>query len=109
METQKLSYYQRNKEKILAKRKLQREERTKLGRPFLNDDEEIVLEPEVIEPVVEPIVEPIVEPVIEPVVEPVIEPVVEAMPEPLDPVVTFLENVIIEDEKKTKKTKKTKK
>jgi hypothetical protein len=91
METQKLSYYQRNKEKILAKRKLQREERSKLGRPFLNDDEEIVLEPEVVEPIPEPIPEPVVE------------------PEPLDPVVTFLENVIIEDEKKTKKTKKTKK
>ena len=91
METPKLSYYQRNKDKILAKRKLQREERAKLGRPFLNDDEEIVLEPE---------------PVVEPVVEPVPEPL---DTEPIYPVVTFLENVVTEDEKKTKKTKKTKK
>ena len=40
MKTQKLSYYQRNKEKILEKRRLQREERLRLGRPFMKFDDE---------------------------------------------------------------------
>ena len=52
METQKLSYYQRNKEKILEKRKFQREERLRLGRPFMKFDDESEL---TFEPKVEPI------------------------------------------------------
>lgn len=71
METQKLSYYQRNKEKILAKRKMQREERTKLGRPFKDEDEDIVLKVDNPLPIIEPIPEPVPEPAPEPAPEPV--------------------------------------
>ena len=51
MEEQKLSYYQKNRDTILEKRRLQREfesqERLRLGRPFLkfDDDCEISFEP----------------------------------------------------------------
>ena len=95
MEEQKLSYYQKNKDKILEKRKLkrqfEREERLRLGRPFMNfdDDAEITFEPsmnevicvegniEIVESVVEPVVESVVEPIVEPVVEPVVKPLAE--------------------------------
>ena len=93
--TEKLSYYQKNKETNLAKRKLRREfekqERLRLGRPFLkfDDDDEITFDPSMnedardvgevdfVENVVISVVEPVVEPVIEPVVEPVVEKVTE--------------------------------
>lgn len=93
------SYYQKNKEIILAKRKLKRqfekEERLRLGRPFMvfDDDADItfessmneILEGEItIEPLkplkpLEPIVENIViQPIGEPIiVKPIGEPVVE--------------------------------
>jgi hypothetical protein len=97
--TEKLSYYQKNKEKILEKRKLkrqfEREERLRLGRPFMkfDDDADITFEPsmnevvclkgdiEIVENVVEPL-EPIVEnviikPIISEPVKPIGEPVVE--------------------------------
>ena len=74
--TEKLSYYQRNKEPILAKRKLrrdfERDEQLRLGRPFMKFDDEITFDPslnevtcyvnevdfvEIVEPVVEPVIE----------------------------------------------------
>ena len=75
METEKLSYYQKNKETILAKRKLRREfekqERLRLGRPFLkfDDDDEITFDPSMNEVVcvegkvdfVEPVVDKVTE------------------------------------------------
>ena len=67
METPKLSYYQRNKDKILAKRKLQRIERTMLGRPFKDEDEDIVLKADSPLPVIEPIPEPTPEPTPDPI------------------------------------------
>jgi hypothetical protein len=84
---QKLSYYQKNKETILAKRKLRREferqERLRLGRPFMkfDDDDEITFDPSMnegtcdvgevdfVENVVISVVEPLEEVVVEPVVE----------------------------------------
>ena len=71
METQKLSYYQKNKEKILAKRKMQREKQAKLGRPFLNDDEDIILKVDNPLPITEPAPEPAPEPTPDPTPEPV--------------------------------------
>jgi hypothetical protein len=89
METQKLSYYQRNKEKILEKRRLQREERLRLGRPFMkfDDDDEITFDPSMnevtcdvsdgevdfVENVVVSVVEPIQEEVAKKVTKKVIE------------------------------------
>ena len=84
---EKLSYNQKNKETILAKRKLrrdfERQERLRLGRPFLkfDDDDEITFdssmnevtcdvgEVDFVKNVVVSVVEPIVEKVIEPVIE----------------------------------------
>ena len=91
---EKLSYYQKNKEKILSKRKLrrdfERQERLRLGRPFLkfDDDDEITFDPSMnktcdvgkvdfVENVVISVVEPILEPILEPVLEPVVEKVIE--------------------------------
>ena len=88
---QKLSYYQKNKETILAKRKLRREferqERLRLGRPFLkfDDDDEITFDPSMnevtrdvgevafVENVVISVVEPIQEEVAKKVTEKVTE------------------------------------
>ena len=88
---EKLSYYQKNKETILAKRKLRREferqERLRLGRPFLkfDDDDEITFDPSMnegtcdvgevdfVENVVISVVEPIQEEVAKKVTEKVTE------------------------------------
>ena len=52
----KLSYYQRNRDKILEKRRLKRLENTKQGRPFPPEsDEETEITPE---PVLMQVVEP---------------------------------------------------
>ena len=80
---QKLSYYQKNKETILAKRKLRREferqERLRLGRPFLkfDDDDEITFDPSMNEVTCDVGEVDFVENVVVSVVEPVVEPVVE--------------------------------
>ena len=87
---EKLSYYQKNKETILAKRKLrrdfQRQERLRLGRPFLkfDDDDEITFDPSLNEvscdvgevDFVKNVVVSVVKPLEEPVVEKVIEKII---------------------------------
>ena len=94
METQKLSYYQRNKEKILEKRKFQREERLRLERPFMKFDDESEL---TFEPKIEPIQVPIDENIMENVVISVIEPLEEVVAEPVvAPVVEKVTKKVIE-------------
>ena len=80
---EKLSYYQKNKETILAKRKLrrdiERQERLRLGRQFLkfSDDDEITFDPSMNEGTCDVGEVDFVENVVVSVVEPVIEKVTE--------------------------------
>ena len=80
--TEKLSYYQKNKETILAKRKLRREferqERLRLGRPFLkfDDDDETTSDPSMNEGTCDVGEVDFVVNVVISVVEPSLEPIV---------------------------------
>jgi hypothetical protein len=104
MEEQKLSYYQRNRDKILEKRRMQREQKRRF---LLNTQlEHIILNAEAVPmPVADPVADEFTERTehngIEPVMEPVMEPVVEQV---IDKVIEVDEVVV----KKTKKTKKPK-
>ena len=102
--TEKLSYYQRNKEKILAKRRMEREEKRRLL--FNKQLENIMLDdmPKLVIPCVDPVVEQFAERVVEPVVAEFAErtddnfvvSMIEPVIEPLEPV---------DKKRKTKKTK----
>ena len=103
MEEQKLSYYQRNREKILAKRKFEREERLRLGRPFMKfDDCEISIEP-LIESQSDPVAVQVTEQVAEKVAKPVKKVTKKSTKKDAEPIIEPVEKVIEKKEKKTRK------
>ena len=106
--TEKLSYYQRNRAKILEKRRIQREQKRRL---VLNKQlENIMLDdmPKLVIPFTEPVADPVVEQFAERVVEPVVAEFAERTEANF--VVSIIEPVIepLEPVDKKKKTKKTK-
>ena len=109
MEEQKLSYYEKNREKILEKRRLQREfesqERLRLVRPFLKfeDGSELSFEP-MIESQSDPVVVQVTEPVAEQIAKPVVKKVTKkTTKKDVEPIVEPVEKVIEKKEKKTRK------
>ena len=103
MEEQKLSYYQRNRDKILAKRKFEREERLRLGRPFMKfEDCEISIEP-LIDSQSDPVPQQFTEPVIEQIAKPVKKVTKKSTKKDAEPIVEPVEKVIGKKEKKSRK------
>jgi hypothetical protein len=103
---QKLSYYQKNRDKILEKRRLQREfereERLRLGRPFMKfDDCEISIEP-LLESQSDPVAVQVNEPVAEKVAKPVKKVTKKSTKKDAEPIIEPVGKVI-EKEKKTRK------